>query len=91
MDLQFQMLSINYPDAAINQRFAEAMDNAMTSLQETVKKAKERMELSYAEMVKKFDCNLKKTAVQIPASTEINSTTPNQTADLRELQECQLR
>ena len=44
----------NSPDTAIKQRFAEAMNNAMTSLQETVKKSEEKVELSYAEMVKKY-------------------------------------
>ena len=78
----------NSPDATVNQRFAEAMDNAMASLQETVKKLKK---LSYGEIVKKFDCNLKKIAVEIPAPTAITSAVPNQTADLRELQERQER
>ena len=63
----------------------------MTSLQETVKNAEEKIEMSYAEMVKKFDCNLKKIAAQIPAPTAITSVIPNQTADLWELQECQER
>ena len=67
------------------------MDNAMTSLKETVEKGEEKNELSYAEMMKKFDCNLKKIAVQIPALTEINSATTNETDDLRELQERQER
>ena len=42
-------------------------------------------------MVKKFGCNLKNIALQTPASTQINSATPNQAADLRELQERQER
>lgn len=70
---------------AQQQNLVLAINKAMTSLQDTVKMAEEKLQLSYADMVKKLDSNIKKIAEPSPSEGRPTST------DLRELQERQER
>ena len=71
--------------AAQQQRLVVEINKAVTSLQDTVKMAEEKLQISYADMVKKLDSNLQKISEAKPGPHEGRPTT----SDLRELQERQ--
>ena len=71
--------------AAHQQRLVVEKNKAVTSLQDTVKMAEEKLQISYSDMVKKLDSNLQKISEANPGPHEGRPTT----SDLRELQERQ--
>ena len=71
--------------AAQQQRLVVEINKAVTSLQDTVKMAEKKLQISYADMVKKLDSNLQKISEANPGPHEGRPTT----SDQRELQERQ--